>query len=331
MKKFHIKNVAYPPYNRHLNWILDPAPPPSRDHGDLTSPAPSRDHGIPTSGKENTPPQSAPQSAPRKLPRKIRPRRRKERQSGSTANHNSPSWKAGRATQCEPAANQNSPSREAGREQQPRSTTNHNSPSREAGNQPGMNRSTGSAMRTPVEHPLTFLHPQHPRLTANQNSERRFDPDHSESGCLFKPVKSSIQQDSALRSRRDSFSGSGLSSPALQRSHRDSFSGSPVGHLSGNISLTDPKREERIAGGLRSGLVLPHPRAACPDTRIELDAALPEAAAVSRAERPPTRGSSPKLEARSSPRRHSRKRPRNRSSALYRPKKRPPHPSHWCE
>ena len=173
------------------------------------------------------------------LSRKIRPSRKKERQSGSTANHNSPSWKAGRATQCEPTVNQNSPSREAGREMQPRSMTNHNSPPREAGNQPGMSRSTRSAMRTPVEHPLTFLrpqHPQHPRLTANQNSERRFDPDHSESGRLFKPARSSIQQDSALRSRRDSFSTSGLSSPALQRSHRDSFSGSPVGHLSGNIS-----------------------------------------------------------------------------------------------
>ena len=33
-------------------------------------------------------------------------------------------------------------------------------------------------MHTPVEHPLTFLrpqHPQHPKLTANQNSGRRFD------------------------------------------------------------------------------------------------------------------------------------------------------------
>ena len=211
-----------------------------------------------------------------------------------------------------------------------------------------MSRSTGSAMRTLVEHPLTFLrpqHPQHPRLTANQNSERRFDPDHSESGRLFKPARSSIQEDSALRSHRDSFYGSGLSSPALQRSHRDSFSGSPVGHLSGNISLSDPKREERIAGGLRPGLVLPHPRAACLDTWIELDAAPPEAAAVSRAERPPTvvdipetgrlettrrPESSPKRGSRS-PRRHSRKRPRSHSSALYRSKKRPPHPGHWCE
>ena len=323
---------------------FDPAPPPSRDHGDLTSPAPSRDHGIQPSGKENTPPQNA----PRKLPRKLRPRRRREKQPGSTANHNSPSWKAGREMQCEPAANPNSPSWEAGRETQPGSTTNYNSPPREAGNQPGTSGSTRSAMRAPVKHPLTFLHPQHPqhpRLTANHNSGRRFDPDHSEFGRLFKPARSSIQQDSAIRSRRDSFSGSGLSSPALQQSHRDSFSGSPAGHLNKSVSLTDPTREERIAGGLRPGPVQPHPRAACPDTRLEIDAAPPEAAAVSRAERPPTVLDIPetgRLETTRcpepshrrgsrSPRRHSRKRPRNPSSALYRPKKRPPHPGHWCE
>ena len=342
-------DVAYHPpppprYNSRLNWIVDPAPPPSRDHGDLTPPAPSRDHGAPPSGKENTPPQNA----PCKLPRKLRPCRRKERQPGSTANHNSPSWKAGRETQCAPASNHNSPSQEAGRETQPGSTTNHNSPPRENRNQPGTSRSTGSAMRAPVKHPLTFLrpqHPQHPRLTANQNSGRRFNPDHPESGRLFKPARSSIQRDSALRYRRDSFSGSGLSSPDLQRSHRDSFSGSPVGHLSKKVSLTDPKREERIAGGLRPGLIQPHPRAACPDTRLEIDAAPPEAAAVSRAERPPTvldipeagrlettRCPEPSQRRGScSPRRHSRKRPRNRSSALYRPKKRPPHPGHWRE
>ena len=58
--------------------------------------------------------------------------------------------------------------------------------------------------------------------------------------------------------------------------------------LSGKKSLTDPQREVRIAGGLRPGLVLPHQRAACPDTQLEIDAAPPEAAAISRAERPPT-------------------------------------------
>ena len=61
-------NVTLPPFERYLNWVDDPAPPPSRYHGDLTSPAPSGDHGI---NKENTPPQDA----PRKIPQKLRPRR----------------------------------------------------------------------------------------------------------------------------------------------------------------------------------------------------------------------------------------------------------------
>ena len=200
-------------------------------------------------------------------------------------------------------------------------------------------------MRAPLKHPLTFLHPQHPRLTANHNTGGRFDPDHSEPVRLYNPARSSIQLDSALRSRRDSFSGSGLSSPALQWSHRDSFSGSPAGHLNKNVSLTDPIREGRIAGGLRPGPVQPHPCAACPDTRLDIDVAPPEAAAFSRAERPPTVLDIPesgRLETTrcpessqrrgpQSPRRHPRKRPRNRSSALYRPKKCPPHPGHWCE
>ena len=346
------------PLERYLNWVDDPAPPPSRYHGDLTSPAPSGDHGISPSNKENT----LPQDAPRKIPRKLRPRRRKERQPGSTTNQNSPSWKAGSRTQCAPTANRNSAFQEIGSATRPGSTANHNSAFQEAGsatrprstandnspltgNQPGI---SGSVRSTAVEHPLTFLHPQHlqsPRIWTNHNSERRSDPDHSEFRGVYKPVQPSIQQDYTNRSRRDSFSGSGLSSPALQRSHRDSFSGSPVRHLSRNKSLADPQREERITGGLRPGLVLPHPRAACPDTRLDLDAAPPEAAAISCAERPPTVVDIPetgRLETTRrpepshrrgsrSPRRPSRKRPRNRSSALYQPKKRPPHPGHWCE
>ena len=144
--------------------------------------------------------------------------------------------------------------------------------------------------------------------------------------------------DSANRLRRDSFSGSGLSSPALQRSHRDSFSELPSGQLNKEISLTDSKREARIAGGSRPGIVYPLPRAARPDTRLEV-------AALSRAERPPTVLDIPetgRLEDTScpessqnrgsrSPRRHTRKQPRNRSSGVYRPKKRSPHRGHWCE
>ena len=64
-------DVTLPPFERYLNWVNDPAPPPSRYHSDLTSPAPSGDHGISPSNKENM----NPQDAPRKIPRKLRPRR----------------------------------------------------------------------------------------------------------------------------------------------------------------------------------------------------------------------------------------------------------------
>ena len=142
-----------------------------------------------------------------------------------------------------------------------------------------------------MEHPRTFLlpqHPQHPRLSTNHNSESRFDLDHPEFRGVYKPAKPSIQQDSAKRLRRDSFSGSGLSSTALQRSHRDSFSESPPGQLNKEISLADSNREARIAGGSRPGIVYLLPRAARPDTQLEVDSAPTEAAALSRAELPPT-------------------------------------------
>ena len=50
-------DVTLPPWERYMNWVHDPAPPPTRYHGDLTSPAPSEN-------QENTPPQDA----SRKLP-----------------------------------------------------------------------------------------------------------------------------------------------------------------------------------------------------------------------------------------------------------------------
>ena len=88
-----------------------------------------------------------------------------------------------------------------------------------------------------------------------------------------------------------------------------------------------------------------HPRAAHLDVRLEIDAALPEAAAVSRAERlpvvleipesewlePARRSESPRRQGSRSPRRRHHKRPRNRSSALYRPRKRPAPAGRWCD
>ena len=318
--------MTLPPWERYLNWVPDLAPPPTRYHGDLTSPAP-------TENQENTPPQDA----SRKLPRRLRPRRHKGKQPVFLANENSASRTAGSATQLGSPANRNSALPGSSAATRPRSTANENSPL--SGNRPGTSRSNRS---TPVEHPRTFLRPQHPRLSTNHNSECRFNLDQPDFRGVYKPAKPSIQQDSANRLRQDSFSGSGPSSPALQRSHRDSFSESPSGQLNKEISMTDSNREVRIAGGLRPGIVYPLQRTAHPDTRLEVDAAPPEAAALSRAEWPPTvldipetgrledtrfPESSQKRGSRS-PRRHTRKRPRNRSSGVYRPKKHSPHRGH---
>ena len=161
-------------------------------------------------------------------------------------------------------------------------------------------------------------------------------------GYINRPSTAS-RQDTLTSIHRGSFSGSDLSSPALQRLHRDSFSESPSGQLN-KKSLTD-SGEERIARGQRPGIVYPLPRAARPDTRLTIDAALPEATALHRTEWPPTVVDIPEPrqleetrcpgpsqpDGSRSPRRQSRKRPRNRSSGVFRPKKRSPHRGHWCE
>ena len=149
---------------------------PPRYHGDLASLAPSGNHGISPSNQENTPPQNA----PRKIPRKLRPRRRKERQPGSTTNQNSPSWKAGStptanrntafqeigsATRPGSMANHNLAFQEAGSATRPRSTANDNSPL--TGNRPGI---SGSVRSTPVGASPDLLAPT--ALTVSQNMDQ---------------------------------------------------------------------------------------------------------------------------------------------------------------
>ena len=194
-----------------------------------------------------------------------------------------------------------------------------------------------------MKHPQSFTSSplsQHPLSAANRNAERRSRLDHPEIRGVYKPARNHPRQDSTANRQRDNFSGFGLSSPAIQQPPTKSFSGLPS-----RQNLTDPKGEDREAGRQRPGIIYPLPRAARPDTRLVIDAALPEAAAVSCCERPPTvvdipepgrstgdclPGTSQHSGSRS-PRRHSRKRPRNRSSGVYRPKKRSPHRGHWCE
>ena len=104
--------------------------------------------------------------------------------------------------------------------------------------------------------------------------------------------------------------------------------------------MTTPTREAGEATRERPGIgYLLLPRAACPDTRVVIEAALPEAAALDRRAQPPTvleigdtslpqRVSSHRQRP---SRRQSRKRRRNRSMGVYRPPKCSPPHGRWCE
>ena len=263
-----IRTVTQPPLESYLNWVPDPMPTAIRRH-DLTSPAP-----VPS---ENTPPSDV----LRKLPRLLRPRRHRGKQPTSSTNENSASRVADPATPLGPSANENSTRLAPSAATRPRSMANSNSPF--PGPQPGTSQSPRSAF---MKHPQSFQSSQmsqHPRSAANENADCRFRLDHSEIWGIYKPARNSTSQDSPASRRRDTFSGFGLSSPALQQPTHKPFSGSPPGAL-----MTDPQREAGEAGRLRPGIVYPLPRAARPDTRLSIDAAPPEAAALSSGDRPPT-------------------------------------------
>ena len=195
--------MALPLLESYLNWVAGPMPPPTHRLANLTSPASS----------ENTPPADG----SRKLPRLLRPRQRRGKQPAISANENSASRVTDPATSLRPSANGNSAPWAA---TQPRSTANRNLPF--PGPQPGTSRAL-------VKHPQNFKypqHPKHPRSTTNQNAERRSHLDHPEIRGVYKPAQHSIRQDSPASRLRDTFSGIGLSSPALQQPTYKPFSGS---------------------------------------------------------------------------------------------------------
>ena len=137
------------------------------------------------------------------------------------------------------------------------------------------------------------------------------------------------------RTFRANSSGSGTSSPPYLLPYSQPFSGRPSGSI-----MTGPTREAEEALRSGSGIVYPlQPRFHRPDTRITVDAALPQPAAFQRQDLPPTvveigspiqSQKSPAARRRAS-RKPSRKRRRNRSSAVFRPAKRSPPRGHWCD
>ena len=180
-------------------------------------------------------------------------------------------------------------------------------------------------MSTPVyQHPSfhssRVSQPPIPATNENAGSSSRLD--HPEFSGLYKPAQTDPSQDLTATHSRVNSSGSGLSSPSLQQPCTKPFSGLPSRHC-----MTSPHREAGDAVRERPGIIYPLlPRAARPDTRVAIDATLPEAAAFSRQSRPPTAldiagtslpESQPPTRTRAT-KRQSRKRRRHRSSGVYR-------------
>ena len=170
---------------------------------------------------------------------------------------------------------------------------------------------------------------------ANENSPFQLGLESSRFPGLYKPAVPDQQQDTTARTLRVKNSGSGISSPPYLLPYTKPFSGRPAGS-----SMTSPTRKAGEALRLRSGIVYPLLlRAHRPDTRVVVDAALPEPAAVQRQELPPKVveiGGTSQPQTSPSVRRHasrktSRKRRRNRSAGVYRPTKHSPPQGHWCD
>ena len=265
-----------------------------------------------------------------RLPGRLRSRQRRRRKAAASTNDDSASRQAALATKPMRTANDNSSRWDSSVATRSRSTANDL-----PGTQPG-------TKSTPVKHPCSFTSSplsQPPIPAANQNAGHASCQDHSEIWGLYKPAQIDPRQDLTAIRTRDNISGFGLSSSARQQPSTKPFSGLPS-----RPKLTSPYREAREAGRERPGIVYPLlPHAARPDTRLQVDTALPEAAAFDRGSRPPTvldivdssqieEGPQPGPSQPRTPRsRPSRKQCRNRSTGVYRPKKRSPPRGHWCD
>ena len=169
----------------------------------------------------------------------------------------------------------------------------------------------------------------------NRNSAFQFGLDRCRFQGLYKPAHPDPRQDLTATLTWVNNSGSGFSSPSLLQPCTKPFSGMPP-----RQQMTCPTQEAGEATREKPGVVYPLlPCAQSPDTRVVIEAALPEAAALDRRAQPPTileigdtslsqQESSPR---RCSSRRQSRKRRHNRSTGVYRPPKRSPPHGRWCE
>ena len=164
-----------------------------------------------------------------------------------------------------------------------------------------------SAMRPAVYPPVT----QEGRPTANENSSLQF--------------RQELGESTGLRP--------GLYKPAIPdpQHHNWANSSSVTNAKIGPPSPTRNLAASSAGDRTRTGIVYPlQPRNKRPDVCIEVEAALPEPAALRRPDLQQPSREAPTRLPRSS-RRLGRKRRRNRTSSVYRPAKRSPPREYWCD
>ena len=173
--------------------------------------------------------------------------------------------------------------------------------------QPGLLHSDPiSAMRPAVYSPDTLVGSP----TANDNSPFHLDQDLGESAGLLPGLYKPAVPDPQHHTWTSSFKANSLDTgpPSPTRTSEASSSGSQT----------------------RTGIIYPlQPRQRRPDVCINVEASLPEPAALHRPELQPTREAPTSLSR--THKRLSRKRRRNRSMAIYRPTKRSPPRGRWCD
>ena len=149
---------------------------------------------------------------------------------------------------------------------------------------------------------------QPPVPATNINSAFPFGLERCEFPGLYKPALPDLRQDLNTIPIIVNNSGSGFSSPSLLQPCTKPFSGRPA-----RPQMTCPKREAGEAIRERTRIVYPLlPRAQRPDTKVAIEAALLEAAALGRQAQPPTVvdiGDTSQPQRAPSPRRRASRRP----------------------
>ena len=296
-------NVTTPFHESRLNWIHDPAPPPSRrlESADTVprsdssanssetiprnalAPIPSDSlHNSSVSDPSVPHPNNSVCSNSRHVfkheksenevsaiatigsstapPKKRRIRRR--RQARRAANRNSRDVSAAPLTQDACWANQRAAVPAGAMQTQPEDSD------------------PTSTRRTAVYPPSRIVVDS----STNENSPFQLGLESSRFPGLYKPAVPNQQQDTQARTFRVKNSGSGTSSPPYLLPYTKPFSGRPSGSY-----MTGPTREAGEALRSGSGIVYPLQQLAHrPDTRVIVDAALPEPAAFQRQDLPPT-------------------------------------------